>query len=246
MRLASDTGNGNALVLVCALLCDERLFREQIQQLERQARVLVAVPDGDASLEAQALTLLDLLKARGIRRFALGGVSMGGYLAQALVGVAPDVVTALALIDTRCRADAPAARTGRLATIDALNQGRFETELDALIPRLLSEDSLARTEIRDMVRAMARTLGARVWTRQLHALLERRDTREVLKRYQGPALCLCGSRDQLTPPAEHREMASLLPQGQYRVIPGNVGHLSPLEDPIAVNRALAEFFGPVL
>jgi pimeloyl-ACP methyl ester carboxylesterase len=243
MRLALDTGSGPALVLVCALLCDEDLYRDQLPTLARRHRVLVAVPDGDTGLEQQAGSLAQQLADRGIRRFSLAGVSMGGYLAQALLAQHPERITALALIDTRCRADAPAAREGRLATLEALDQGRFEGELARLLPRLLCPQSLSDARITDRVLAMARRLGSRVWARQLQALLERPDTRPVLAAWPGPALVLCGAQDSLTPPEEHREMAGLLKGGRFQLLPGNVGHLSPLEAPRAVAEALDSFFG---
>lgn len=243
MRLALDTGSGPALVLVCALLCDEDLYAGQLGRLARSHRVLVAVPDGEHGLETQAHTLLDLLTARGLKRFALAGVSMGGYLAQALLVQASEQVQALALIDTRCRADSPASRQARLATLEALDQGRFEQELAALLPRLLCPQSFEDPAITGRVLAMARRLGPRVWARQLRALLDRQDGSAVLSTFTGPALVLCGAQDTLTPPAEHREMASLLPNGRFRLLPGNVGHLSPLEAPAAVGEALAGFLG---
>lgn len=244
MRLALDTGSGPARVLVCALLCDEELYKAQIPVLARRGRVLVAVPDSADSLTLQAGELLHLLEARGIREFGLAGVSMGGYLAQALLALKPGAVKALALIDTRCRADAPAARESRLATLQSLNEGRFETELDTLLPRLLCPQSLSEPAVSGAVRAMARRLGARGWANQLQALLTRQDTSAVLSAWAGPALVLCGAQDTLTPPAEHREMAALLAGGRFQLLPGNVGHLSPLEAPTAVAQALDDFFRP--
>ena len=59
------------------------------------------VPGGTSALPAMARRVL----AEAPPRFALAGLSMGGYLAQEVMRQAPERVTRLALLDTSARAD---------------------------------------------------------------------------------------------------------------------------------------------
>jgi pimeloyl-ACP methyl ester carboxylesterase len=51
---------------------------------------------------------------------------------------------------------------------------------------------------------------------------------------------LVGEGDEATPPELAREIASAIPGSRLAVIPGS-GHLSTLEKPDAVNKALVEW-----
>jgi pimeloyl-ACP methyl ester carboxylesterase len=55
-----------------------------------------------------------------------------------------------------------------------------------------------------------------------------------------PALIVVGEHDAITPPAVARSMHERLAGSTLEVIQG-AGHLSPMEQPEAVNRAMARF-----
>ncbi len=55
-----------------------------------------------------------------------------------------------------------------------------------------------------------------------------------------PTLVIAGQDDQLIPLEESRQMADAIPDAQFTVIPDS-GHLTPLEQPIATSRVVAEF-----
>lgn len=239
MKLCADRGTGAPLVLVCALMCDEELFATQLEGLKRQRRVMIFQSEGEASLSDAAAELVSMLGTLGLRRVDLGGLSMGGYIAQEVLARRPHAVRRLILMDTRAEADSEDTRAGRLESIRLLEAGAFEEVTTGLLQRLLAPQHLA--ELGPRVRTMFRRLGTELFIRQLRMMLSRRDTRETLRAFPGPALCLAGARDVMTPPALHREMAALLPAGQFRVVPGNVGHLSTLEAPGLVLDMLRSF-----
>ena len=241
MKLLVDHGTGSPLVLVCALMCDEELFAGQADRLSRRRRVMIFQSEGEASLREAAVELLAMLGSLGLRRFDLGGLSMGGNIAQEMVARCPSAVKRLLLMDTRFRADAPEARAGRQEMIHRLEEGRLEQVMDGFLPRLLCEQSQRDHGLR--VRAMFRRLGAGLFVRQLRMLLTREDRGETLRTFSGPALCLCGALDALTPPDLHREMAALMPNASFVVVPGNCGHLASLEAPRAVCEAVEAFLG---
>jgi pimeloyl-ACP methyl ester carboxylesterase len=75
--------------------------------------------------------------------------------------------------------------------------------------------------------------------------MHRRDSRPSLETIRCPTLVVGGEEDTLTPPARAAEMAAAIP-GARQIIVRDCGHLSALEQPEAVTRALVEFFGEAL
>jgi pimeloyl-ACP methyl ester carboxylesterase len=91
------------LVLVPGLLCSARLYAPQIVALWPHGPVAVADHRRDAEVGAIAARIL----ADSPPRFALAGLSMGGYIALTMLKLAPDRVAKLALLDTSARPDLP-------------------------------------------------------------------------------------------------------------------------------------------
>ena len=96
-------------VLIPGLLCTPRLYPEQIPALWRFGPVTVADHTRDDSMGGIARRILSLAPPK----FALVGLSMGGYVAFEMLRQAPDRVAKLALLDTTARPDA--ARADRAA-----------------------------------------------------------------------------------------------------------------------------------
>ena len=82
---------------------------------------------------------------------------------------------------------------------------------------------------------MTERLGPEVFVRQ--SLIDRPDSQAVLSDIRCPTLVLCGDQDALTLPALHRDMAIAIPTSQLVIVPGS-GHVTPIEQPDAVNTAL--------
>ena len=87
------------LVLVPGLLCSARLFGPQIEALWPLGPVTIAEHKRDATIGAVAARIL----AEAPPRFALAGLSYGGYLAFELMRQAPERIGKLALLDTSAR-----------------------------------------------------------------------------------------------------------------------------------------------
>src|SRR6185312_6125237 len=101
------------LVLLPGLLCDAALWRHQVEYLQDLAEITVADLTLDSTIEAMA----DRVLSAAPRRFALAGLSMGGYVAQEILRQAPERVERLALLDTSARADTEDKRHNRAELI---------------------------------------------------------------------------------------------------------------------------------
>lgn len=87
-------------VLVPGLNCSARLYAAQIPMLWRFGPVLVADHRQDDAMAQIARRILNEAPAR----FALVGLSMGGYLALEILRQAPQRIAKVALLDTAARA----------------------------------------------------------------------------------------------------------------------------------------------
>src|SRR5436305_3360517 len=101
------------VVLVPGLMCSPRLFQEQIPALWRFGPVQIAEHTRDETMDAIAARIL----AAAPPRFALAGLSMGGYIALEILHKAPERVIKLALLDSGARADTPEQTERRLRLI---------------------------------------------------------------------------------------------------------------------------------
>jgi pimeloyl-ACP methyl ester carboxylesterase len=221
------------LVLIPGLNCTGALFAPQIEALSAACRIVVADQQQDDSTEAMAARLL----AQVPGRFAVAGLSMGGYVALETLRQAPDRVTHLALLDTSARADTPEAGANRERLIALAESGRFEEVHRTLWPRLVHPDRLEDRDLEAVVLGMMRDTGPDAFVRQERAIMSRRDLRPTLPGIEIPTLVLVGEQDVLTPPELSREIAEAVEWASLVVVP-ECGHLSTLERPEAVNRAL--------
>lgn len=226
-----------ALVLVPGLLCDERLWRHQAEGLADLAKS-IHVPNltGQNSVQEMARDVLGTVPGR----FALAGLSMGGYVALEVVRQAPDRVEALALLDTSARADTPGQTEARLPLIELARTNRFDEVWRMLLPKIVHPDRVEDPEILFAVEGMARAVGAGGFERQERAIIARQDSRGGLPDTSCPTLVLCGRDDALTPPHLHEELAAGIPGARLRQI-DHCGHLSTLERPEEVTRAMREW-----
>lgn len=227
------------LVLVPGLLCDALLWAPQVEGLADIADAWVPAPTQHASVEALARAVLADCP---FERFALAGLSMGGYIAMAIQRQAPQRVTHLALLDTNAVTDAPAASTARRELVARSQAEGLGAVADALLPRLVWPQAPRLAALRATVRSMAWNVGAAAFARQQEAIIGRPDARAALAHVACPTLVACGAQDLLTPPALHEEMAALVPGARLEVF-ADCGHLSTLEQPGRVTQALRSWLG---
>ena len=234
--VADQPREPSPIVLVPGLTCSARLYAGQIPALWRFGPVTVADHTRDDSMAALARQIL----ATAPPRFALAGLSMGGYICFEIMRQAAGRVTRLALLDTGARADTP-EQTERRRTLMALTRaGRYAEIPDLAFPLYVHRNRRDDAALQGLVRTMAEETGAQSYLRQQQAILSRPDSRPLLTAIACPTLVLVGDGDEATPPELAREMAAGIP-GSRLVTIADSGHLSTLEQPAAVTAALQEW-----
>ncbi|MGV8968527.1 MAG: alpha/beta fold hydrolase [Cellulomonas sp.] len=194
----------------------------------------------EPAIETMADAVAATLRAAGNERVIVAGLSMGGYVAMALVGRHPDLVAGLGLLDTKSTADDDPSRANRLRVADAvLADGNVDAVL-GMRRALLGETSLVlRPELVDRLDGWIRGQGPAgvVWAQR--AMAARPDRTETLTGFALPALVLVGDEDEVTPLAAARHLEAALESAKLVVVPRS-GHLSSIENPEPVAAALDE------
>lgn len=229
--------NVESLVLVPGLLCTQELFAPQIAALASQADIRVADHTRHTSMAEIAAGILATAPAR----FALAGLSMGGYIAQEMMRQAPSRITRLALLDTNSRADRPEQTEQRRALMSlAEKEGSTAGVTEQLLPYLIHKDRLSDAPLVAIIRRMSLDTGVAAFKRQQAAIMARPEYRPFLKDIRCPTLVIVGAEDALTPVKVHEEIAAGIAGAQLEVIP-SCGHLTTLEKPEAVIRMMKDW-----
>jgi len=224
------------VVLVPGLNCSARLYAEQIPALWRFGPVIVADHTRDASIAAIAGQIF----ANAPPVFALVGLSLGGYIAFEIMRQAPQRVGRLALLDTSARPDTAELTARRQAPKARARTGKLIEAADESFVFFVHPNRYGDVALRAVVRAMAEETGAEAYLRQQQAIIGRPDSRPMLGAIQCPTVMLVGEQDRGTPPELAREIAAGIAGARLVVVP-DCGHLSTLERPQAVTKALVEW-----
>ncbi|HEX4234090.1 MAG TPA: alpha/beta fold hydrolase [Caldimonas sp.] len=224
-----------SVAFLCAHLADERLFAAQRAAIAPREACVFVFRDED-TLPAMAERVLAAMPPR----FAVVGLSLGGYVAFEIVRRALDRIDRLVLLDTTAAADTPARRAGRLADIAKVEAGGIDALIPELPGRWLLPAHAARADLVALLRAMASSVGANGQRNQQRAMLGRPDSHDDLARVRVPTLVVCGEEDPVTPVADHAAIAACIPGARFERI-ADCGHLSTIEQPEAVSRILVDW-----
>jgi pimeloyl-ACP methyl ester carboxylesterase len=222
-----------SLLLLPGLLNTRRLWQSQIAELADVADVIVPELWHHDSIGAMAEAALK----EAPERFALGGFSMGGYVAFEILRRAPGRVERLALMDTQATPDTPEATARRRGFVEQTRMGRFHGVQPSLLPQIVHRSRLADQSVIQPILEMAAEVGADGFCRSQAAMIARPDSRPILVEIKQPTLVLVGRQDVATPLARAQEMAADISHSQLVVIE-ECGHMSPLEKPAEVSVAL--------
>ena len=246
----TDSGIGRPVVLIHGYPFNRSLWNEQIAALSSSYRVIA--PDlrgfgesesapGTATMNVMAQDVALLFNHLNIARAAIGGLSMGGYVALAFYKQLPSRVRTLVLADTRAQADTEEAKQSRAQQAEkALNEGMAGIA-DAMLPKLLTPETVSkRPEVVKSVRDMMLKTKPEGAAAALHGMAKRDDQTELLAKITVPALVMVGAEDAITPVADSEKMHAAIP-GSRLVVIENAGHVSNLERTEQFNDALLSF-----
>ena len=250
MLVCETYDRGTPVVLLHAFPLSSRMWAYQAQALKEISQVILPDLPGfgqsprqtQPSIPEMAQEVAKLLDQLGIQApVFIGGLSMGGYVAFEFLRQFPERVRGLGLFSTRAAADTPEARQGRLQTIEKIKNEGLPAFADKVLTHLLGKTTLKNKplivrQVKEMILAnQAGGIMDALW-----AMAERRDSTDLLKRVQEPALVIAAEEDSFVPLEEAKSFAIEIPATEFHVMK-QTGHLANLENPDAFQTLLENF-----
>lgn len=170
---------------------------------------------------------------------ALVGTSLGGKVALRASALEPSRISTLVMLCSSALVTARARRVYRMFEL-------LCTAVDgAAFPELVAPFLFGSTfhqqrggVVDDILRSMKPTTASRAFMQQQAAALQHFDGERDARACRVRTLCLAGTEDTLTTPAEVEATARLLANAQYEAIP-HAGHSLLLESAAALDRVVA-------
>jgi 3-oxoadipate enol-lactonase len=246
----TDYGTGTPVVLLHGFPLDSRMWAAQVPALASAGYRVIAPDlrgfgqsesDQPFTIESLADDVHALLAGIGVLPVVLAGLSMGGYVALAYAKKYPADLRGLALLDTKAEADTPEGKEGRQKMIDVVRKDGAKAVADQMMPKMLAKDAAGqRPQVAQDLRRMMEETDSKAIEHALGAMRDRPDRSGELGAIKVPTLVVVGDSDQITPPQGAEAMAKKIPGAKLETIRG-AGHMSPMEQPEQVNRALTAF-----
>lgn len=241
-------GHRHPLLCLPPFPFDHSFFREQVS-LRDAARLILPdlrgsgrteVTPGPYTMDLLAEDMLAVLDHLEVPRAVVMGVSMGAYVALAMVERAPARVQGLLLADTRADADTPEMAEHRRTTV---------VNLRAMGPKALNDrvrdlfGATTRRKSPDLVEAMQADVLRQPpegLVQLTLGLAQRPDRNSLLPKIKVPTWVICGEEDTVSTPALMEPMAKAVPGAEFHLVP-QAGHLVPLEQPVIFNQLVRDF-----
>jgi pimeloyl-ACP methyl ester carboxylesterase len=235
----TDRGTGPALVLLHGFPLDSRIWDDAADFLEGKFRVITpdlrgfgrSISDQTFSIESLADDVHHFLAALGVSPCIVGGLSMGGYVAQALAKIYPADLKALVLIDTKSAADTAEGKVGREQMIDLVRKAGSRAIADQMFPKMIAAKS-AKSPAAKKLRSIMEACPPLTIEHALAAMRDREDFTSLLLKLAVPILIVVGAEDAIASPEVARAMNQSAPRSKLAIVPG-AGHMTPLETPEA-------------
>ena len=239
-----------SIIFVHGFPFDHSMWNHQVEALKDKyfcvtydVRGLGASPDreGQFTLESFVDDLESIIQTLKLNSPVLCGLSMGGYISLRALERMPNNFKAAILFDTRPESDTNEGKLKRAAAIKLINTNGVEEFVSGFVPNCFSENF--RKENRDnYLEIFERSMASNPIAVKgcLLAMAGRTDTTNSITNFNVPVLVLCGEEDKLTPPSVMESMARKIPGSKFKIVP-NAGHMSPIENPIFVNKEISDF-----
>jgi 3-oxoadipate enol-lactonase len=249
-----DRGQGSPLLFVHGFPFDHSMWANQIDALAPQYRVIAPDLRGfgrsagetpslrHTTMEQFADDLAAMLDALGIDEpLVYCGLSMGGYIAFQFWRKYGERLRAMVLCDTRAVADTPEGAAARGVMADRVLAEGPSAVVETMLPRLFCEATLQqRPEVVESLRRVMMGNSPEGIAAAARGMAVRPDMTPALAEIRCPTLLIAGQEDVISTTAEMRGIARAIPGAQFVEIPA-AGHMSPLENPAAVNAAILDF-----
>jgi len=225
-------GEGNPLVLLHGFPLDHHIWDATIPLLEDKFDLIIpdlrgfgesTTTDSPYSMDDFAADIVGLLDHLGVKKAAIAGHSMGGYVALAFARLYPDRVNGLGLVSSQVLSDSPERKEGRYKTAADVVEKGIDGVVEAMTTKFTTNPSLQIFARENMKKQQpVAYIGA------LKAMAERQDSTSLLGTMHYPIVVIHGDADELIPIERGREVKTMAAHVHLVELAG-VGHLPMLE-----------------
>lgn len=246
----SDRGSGPPILWIHGYPLSGRIFTHQAS-ISGFRHIVPDLPGfGSSPADAARATMDDfadgiirLADHLALPKFIVAGLSMGGYIAFAVIRKAAERIAAIILLDTRETPDSDQIRADRLSMIAKVEASGTSAVFEPMLPKLLAAQTLRSNSVLVAeTRRILESASPAGITSALSAMAFRPDSTSTARSIKVPTLIIVGAEDSLTPPSDSERMHALIEDSQLTIVPG-AGHLTTLEQPELTSHAIAEFLG---
>jgi len=247
-----EEGSGEPLLLIMGLGYSLEMWHRVKPLVTNKFRVIMFdnrgvgqsdVPEPNYSIPDMADDAVAVLDAAGVESAHVLGVSMGGYIAQALTIADPDRVRSLILGCTACGGpDAVTAEPEVLAALTARGSMSAEEGVRVMIPFIYDANTSVEAIDEDLALRLQNYPTEKGYMGQLQAIASHQ-TYDRLHEIVAPTLVIHGQSDRLVPHANGEDIARRIPNARFVTLP-DASHIFFTDQPertrIAIDGFLAE------
>lgn len=234
-------GSGQPLMLLHGLALNRsiwkpvaRLFRDErffiLPDIRGQGKSTLGKANGSLTQIVDDLVrLLDHLK---IEKTAIGGHSMGGYIALTFAKNHADRVSSIALVTSNARADSADKRAARIEEAGRVLEEGVEAFADTMAVKLTR-----RLSTQTRVRKVLLKTEPEGLSNILRAIADRENNLGLIASLPFPVVAIFGKDDQIAPAGIDDEIRKAAPAVKLVRLPG-VGHMPMFEAALTLGTLL--------
>lgn len=247
----TDTGTGTPVILLHGYPLDGRVWGDVGAMLASRFRVVVPDLPGfgkskrnvSFTMDSLGKSVFELADALKLDRFVVAGLSMGGYVAQAMYRASPNRLLGMSFVDSRANADDDAGQAARNKMIELIDAQGTPGVVESMLPKMLHPDAYTLDPaVVERLREVMLGQDPKTLRNACEAMRDRPAFFDALPALSCPLQVIVGNGDVIAPVDVAKQIVDLAPGARLDVIKA-AGHLSPLEQPAAVAEVLEAFVG---
>ncbi len=249
-----DAGEGFPVIFGHSLVWDHEMFVHQVEALSKSYRCINVDyrNHGKSGAINKPWSIYDYVEDNialaahlGIKQAHWVGLSQGGMMAMRLALQRPDLVKSLVILDSSAGPEEEEKRSQYEMMANMAAEQGPETVVEGILPIFFAEDfNRDYPDVRAYYRDKFVNSDATAMKWAVFAVTGRDDVSEKIQAIGAPALVIVGEQDIATMPELSTFIDHALPNSRLVTIPG-AGHMSPLEKPAPVTKAITDFLAKV-
>ncbi len=253
-------GIGNAVVLLHGFGEDSGIWAEQVNALQQHYTVItIDLPGSGTSTINNATEIIDnlstiefyaecvhaLLDSLAVKKCAMFGHSMGGYITLAFAEKYQTMLDCFGLVHSTAYADSDEKKINRQRGIDLMAQYGSYAFLKTTIPNLFSSAfKIAQPKVIEALINAGKNFEVIALQNYYRAMMNRLDRTAVLKSSKLPILFIIGTNDVAISINDSLQQTHM-PQTAYIHIIENGAHMSMIEYPNKITHFLWQFLSNI-